>query len=44
MAGGLPCDDVRQALGEDAGEVGGEVIVRLRREAVVARIFVFPRL
>ena len=39
---GLPRNVVPQALGEDADEVGGEVIVRLRREAVVPRGFVFP--
>ena len=29
-------------MGEDAEEVGGEVVVRLRREAVVARGVVLP--
>ena len=40
--GGLPSDDVTQAVGEDAEAVGGELVVRLRWEAVVARGFVFP--
>ena len=40
--GGLPCDDVPEALGGDAEEVGGEVVVCLRWEAVVARGFVSP--
>ena len=40
--GGLPRDDVPEAVGEDAEEVGGEVVVRLRREAVVASDFVLP--
>ena len=39
--GGLTRDNVSQALGRDAEEMGGEVIVRLRREAVAARCFVF---
>ena len=34
--GGLPCDDVPEAVGEDAEEVGGEVVVCLCREAIVA--------
>ena len=34
--GGLPGDDVPEAVGEDAEEVGGEVVVCLRRGAVVA--------
>ena len=38
--GGLPRDDVPEAVGEDAEEVGGEVVVCLRREAVVACSFV----
>ena len=42
MAGGLPRDDVPEAVGEDAEEVGGEVVVCLRREAVVAWGFVLP--
>ena len=33
--GGLPCDDVPEAVGEDAEEVGWQVVVCLRREAVV---------
>ena len=37
---GLPRNDAPQALSEDAEELGGEVVVRLRREAVVARSFV----
>ena len=40
--GGLPRDDVREAVGEDAEEVGREVLVCLRREAVVAWGFVLP--
>ena len=40
--GGLPGDDVPEALGEDAEESDGQVVVRLRREAVVARGFVLP--
>ena len=32
----LPHDDVPEAVGEDAEEVGEEVVVSLRREAVVA--------
>ena len=38
--GGLPRYDVSKAVGEDAEEVGGEVVVRLGKEAVVARVFV----
>ena len=38
----LPCDDVPEAAGKDAEEVGGEVVVCLRREAVVAWGFVLP--
>ena len=40
--GCLPRDDVPQAVGGDTEEVGREVVVRLRREAVVARVFVLP--
>ena len=40
--GGLTRYNVPQTLGEDAEEMCGEVIVRLRREAVAARGFVFP--
>ena len=40
--GGLPRDDVPEAMGEDAEEVGGEVVVCLRREAVVTWGFVLP--
>ena len=40
--GGLPRDDVAEAAGEDAEEVGGEVVVCLRREAVIAWSFVLP--
>ena len=40
--GGLPRDDVPEAVGEDAEKVGGEVVVCLRREAVVAWGFVLP--
>ena len=40
--GRLPRDDVPEAVGEDAEEVGGEVVVCLRREAVVAWGFVLP--
>ena len=40
--GGLPRDNVPEAVGEDAEEVGGEVVVCLRREAVVAWGFVVP--
>ena len=40
--GGLPRDDVPEAVGEDAEELGGEVVVCLRREAVVALCFVLP--
>ena len=39
---GLPRDDVSEAVGEDAEELGGEVVVCLRREAVVAWGFVLP--
>ena len=39
--GGLPRDNYPQALGEDAEKVGGEVIVRLRRKAVLALGSVF---
>ena len=38
----MPRDDVPEAVGEDAEEVGGEVVVCLRREAVVAWGFVLP--
>ena len=40
--GGLPRDDVPEAVGEDAGDVGREVVVCLRREAVIAWGFVLP--
>ena len=40
--GGLPRDDVPEAVGENAEEVGGEVVVCLRREDVVAWGFVLP--
>ena len=40
--GGPPRDDVPEAVGEDAEEVGGEVVVCLCREAVVAWGFVLP--
>ena len=40
--GGLPRDDVPEAVGEDAEEVGREVVVCFRREAVVAWGFVLP--
>ena len=40
--GGLSGDDVPEAVGDDAEEVGGEVVVCLRREAVVAWNFVLP--
>ena len=40
--GGLPRDNVQEAVGEDAEEVGGEVVVCLRREAVLAWGFVVP--
>ena len=40
--GGLPRDDVPEAVGEDAEKVGGWVVVRLRREAVLAWGFVLP--
>ena len=40
--GGLPRDYIPEAMGEDAEEVGGEVLVCLRREAVVALGFVLP--
>ena len=40
--GGPPRDDVPEAVGEDAEEVGGEVVVCLCREAVVACRFVLP--
>ena len=42
LEGGLPRDDVPEAVGEDAEEVGGEVVVCLHREAVVAWGFVLP--
>ena len=42
MVGGLAPDDVAEAVGGDAEEVGGEVVVCLRREAVVAWGFVLP--
>ena len=38
--GGLPRDDVPEAVGENAEEVGGKVVVCLRREAIVACCFV----
>ena len=38
----MPRDDVPEAVGEDAEEVGGEVVVCLRREAIVAWGFVLP--
>ena len=38
----MPRDDVPEAVGEDAEEVGGEVVVCLYREAVVAWGFVLP--
>ena len=38
----MPPDDVPEAVGEDAVEVGGEVVLCLPREAVVARGFVSP--
>ena len=40
--GGLARDDVPEAMGKDAEEVGGGVVVCLRREAVVAWGFVLP--
>ena len=40
--GALPRDGVPEAVGEDAEEVGGEVVVCLRREAVVVSGFVLP--
>ena len=40
--GGPPRDDVPEAVGEDAEEVGGEVVVCLCREAVVAWGLVLP--
>ena len=40
--GGLLRDDVSEAVGEDAEEVGGQVVVCLRREAVVAWGFELP--
>ena len=40
--GGFPRDDVPEAVGEDAQEVGGEVAVCLGRETVVAWGFVLP--
>ena len=40
--GGLPRDDVSEEVGEDAEEVGGEVVICLRREAIVAWGFVVP--
>ena len=40
--GCLPHDDVPEAVGKDAEEVNAEVVVRFRREAVVARGFVLP--
>ena len=39
---GVCRDDVPEAVGEDAEEVGGEVVGWLRREAVVAWGFVLP--
>ena len=42
--GGPPRDDVPEAVGEDAEEVGGEVVVCLCREAVVAWGFVLPEI
>ena len=41
--GGLPPDDVPEAVGEDAEKVGMEVVVCLRREGVVACGFVLPQ-
>ena len=38
----MPRDDVVEAVGEDAEEVGGEVVVCLRREAVIAWGFALP--
>ena len=40
--GGLPRDDVPEAVVEDAEEVGGEVVLCLRREVVIAWGFVLP--
>ena len=40
--GGPARDDVPEAVGEDAEEMGGEVVVCLCREAVVAWGFVLP--
>ena len=40
--GGLPRADVPVAVDEDAEEVGGELVVGLRRGAVVAWSFVLP--
>ena len=40
--GGLPRDDVPEALGGDAEEVAGGMVVCLCREAVVAWVFVLP--
>ena len=40
--GGLPLDDVPEAVGEDAEEVGGEVVLCHCREAIVAWGFVLP--
>ena len=40
--GGLPRDDVPEAPGEDAEEVGGGVVICLRRGGVVAWSFVLP--
>ena len=38
----MPRDDVPKGVGEDAEGVGGEVVVCLRREAVIAWGFVLP--
>ena len=40
--GGVPRDDVSEAVGKNAKEVGGGVVVCLRRKAVVAWGFVLP--
>ena len=39
---GLPCNNVPEAAGEDAEEVGGGMVVCLSREAVVAWGLVWP--
>ena len=41
--GGLPCDNLPEAVGEDAEEPGWEVVLCLCREAVVAWGFVLPK-